>query len=88
MDGLWAITDIIIRTEHKPTVRRLVVPGHNFDEKHRHDQHERQRRKMIAMQNPMMTTQLLYNPQTAYFWPPAQPPPATRMRRSHSIFWY
>lgn len=37
LDGLWAITDIIPRTNHKPTVRRLVVPGHERDEKRRHD---------------------------------------------------
>lgn len=37
LDGLWAITDIIPRTNHKPTVRRLVVPGHERDEKRRRD---------------------------------------------------
>jgi len=36
LDGLWAITDIIPRSNHKPTVRRLVVPGHEHDEQRRH----------------------------------------------------
>ncbi|CAF1343584.1 unnamed protein product [Adineta ricciae] len=37
LDGLWAITDIIPRTNYKPTVRRLVVPGHNHDERRMRD---------------------------------------------------
>ena len=37
MDGLWAITDIVRSSNHKPTVRRLVVPGHEHDEKRRRD---------------------------------------------------
>ncbi len=37
LDGLWAITDIIPRSNHKPTVRRLVVPGHEHDERRKRD---------------------------------------------------
>ena len=37
LDGLWAITDIVQRTNHKPTVRRLVVPGHEHDERRKRD---------------------------------------------------
>jgi hypothetical protein len=42
LDGLWAITDIIPRTNHKPTVRRLVVPGHEHDERRKRDLMRRQ----------------------------------------------
>jgi hypothetical protein len=37
-DGLWAIAAIIPRSDHKPTVRRLMVPGHNVDEQRRRHQ--------------------------------------------------
>ncbi len=53
MDGLWAITDIIPRTNHKPTVRRLVVPGHELDERRKRD-HQQQTDQMHGLQNMMM----------------------------------
>lgn len=55
MDGLWAIRDIIPRTNHKPTVLRLVVPENNFDAQHKREELRRQRKKMEKM---MMTMDL------------------------------
>ncbi|CAF2396943.1 unnamed protein product [Rotaria sp. Silwood2] len=55
LDGIWAITDIIPRTGHKPTVRRLVVPGHNYDAMHRKDKH---RHQMNSLQKTLMMMQL------------------------------
>jgi len=49
LDGLWAITDIIPRTGHKPTVRRLVVPGHEFDERRKREQKRDQMRQLQTM---------------------------------------
>jgi len=49
LDGLWAITDIIPRTNHKPTVRRLVVPGHELDERRRHDYKKDQMKHLQTM---------------------------------------
>lgn len=46
MDGIWAIKDIIRRSDHKPTVRRLFIQGHNFDA---------QRKQMKQLQQMMMT---------------------------------
>ncbi|CAF1496624.1 unnamed protein product [Rotaria magnacalcarata] len=80
LDGLWAITNIIPRTSHKPTVRRLVVPGHNFDEQHRKDKRHSQ---MLALQRSMMTMQLYPNLQTVYY--PTRMP---RVNRSRSLYWY
>ncbi|CAF0823168.1 unnamed protein product [Rotaria sp. Silwood1] len=58
LDGLWAITDIIPRSHHKPTVRRLVVPGHNYDAKRRKDKH---RHQMSLLEKSLMTMQLIPN---------------------------
>jgi len=55
VDGLWAITDIIPRTNHKPTVRRLIVPGHSHDERRRYEQ---TRKQMKELQKTMMTMKL------------------------------
>jgi len=49
LDGLWAITDIIPRSNHKPTVRRLVVPGHNHDERHIKDHSRKQMNPLSKM---------------------------------------
>ena len=50
MDGLWAITDIIRRSgHHNPTVRRLVVPGHEYDEKRKREEQQRQMKKLQTM---------------------------------------
>jgi hypothetical protein len=61
LDGVWAITDIVPRSNHKPTVRRLVVPGHNYDERRRAD---RKRNQMKHLQT-MMTTMGLSSRQNA-----------------------
>lgn len=63
LDGLWAITDIIPRTNHKPTVRRLVVPGHSYDEKQRRDY---ERYKMNSLQKMMMTMRLPTHQRLSY----------------------
>ena len=56
MDGIWAVTDIISRSNHKPTVRRLIVPGHNHDAQRRKDvnQHpmNQLQKMMMMMQGP------------------------------------
>ena len=78
MDGLWAITDIIKRTHHKPTVRRLVVPGHNFDEQHKRED-ERRRRKEIEQM--MMTMDLNSHFTTQQLLPWSEP--KHRRRFSH-----
>lgn len=49
MDGLWAITDIVPRLEHKPTVRRLVVPGHERDETRRRNYKRNQMKQLQTM---------------------------------------
>ena len=52
-DGLWAITNIIPRTDYKPTVRRLIVPGHNFDEKRNRRDRRRETNALMKMMSGM-----------------------------------
>ncbi len=42
-DGVWAITDMIIRSGYLPSVQRMMVPGYNHD--------ERRRRMMLRAHN-------------------------------------
>ncbi len=36
-DGVWAISDIVIRTGYLPSVRQMLLPGHSNDERRRPD---------------------------------------------------
>ncbi|CAF1231610.1 unnamed protein product [Rotaria sp. Silwood1] len=36
-DGVWAISDIMLRLGHLPSVRRMMLPGHNRDARYRHN---------------------------------------------------
>jgi hypothetical protein len=80
LDGLWAITDIIPRTNHKPTVRRLVVPGHEHDEKRRRDH---KRNQMNQLQTMMM---MMNSPSQQQFLPYQRSIPA--IKHTNDYFWY
>lgn len=64
LDGLWAITDIVSRTNHKPTVRRLVVPGHERDEARRRRKHHEMKQLQTMMMNMPLPSHrsMLMNP--------------------------
>ncbi|CAF3827826.1 unnamed protein product [Rotaria sordida] len=81
LDGLWAITDIISRTFHKPTVRRLIVPGgHNYDEAGRNDKN---RHRMNSLQKLLMMTRF---PSYRWFSRHQTSMPMMKYNRRHS--WY
>ncbi len=85
MDGIWAVTDIIPRTNHKPTVRRLMVPGHNHDATRRKDvnQYPMNQYPMNQLQKMMMMMRLPTNHHQQILHSPSAMP----MARSGS-YWH